>query len=66
MVCNNHQIKKLKKTIHLKQQRAHTVLGSKVNNALNTLTWPSKQKNTECMLDEIFVDWQINFIPAEW
>ncbi len=51
--------------MHLYKQRAHTVLGSKVNNALNTLTWPGREKtHTDCTLDEICEDrlWHVNLI----
>ncbi len=34
----------IRKTIDLNKQKAHTDLGSKVNNALNTLTWPVEEK----------------------
>lgn len=33
-----------------------TVLGSKVNKALNTLTWPYEEKETQCALDKRFLD----------
>lgn len=60
------QSSNIRKTIHLDKQKALTVLGSKVNSARNTLTWPSEEKNTDFMLDEIFVDclWHVNLIPV--
>lgn len=33
-----------------------TVLGSKVNKALNTLTWPYEEKERQCALDKRFLD----------